>query len=132
MEIGRIILTSMQRTLRGRAAWIVAVMAFGIQPALAQAQAARTPSPLTLGTAIDQALARNDRVVAARDDEQRATIGVRSARAAFNPKVVPSLFSSLGQTDLANQNYGLALRAGCSCRAPIEPSTRPSGAAHSP
>jgi outer membrane protein TolC len=58
---------------------------------------------------IDLALARNDRVVAARDEEQRATIGVRIARAAFNPKVVPSLSSSLGQSDLANQNYGVAV-----------------------
>ncbi len=111
------------RSWRRRMSLVVALVACLVQPfgslALAQggpdpvhAQAvppAPSPPVLTLGSAIDLALSRNDRVVAARDEEQRATIGVRVARAAFNPKVVPSLFSSLGQSDLANQNYGLAL-----------------------
>src|SRR5262245_52404502 len=96
----------MQGIRRRCAVWLSAVFAVAAAP---PAAAQSPPAPLTLGAAIDLALARNDRVVAARDEEQRAAIGVRIARAAFNPKVVPSLFSSLGQSDLANQNYGLAL-----------------------
>src|SRR6185503_20358709 len=92
-----------------RILWLACLSLWLLRPPSALAQTAPGSAPLTLGSAIDLALARNDRVVAARDEEQRATIGVRIARAAFNPKVVPSLSSSLGQTDLANQNYGLAV-----------------------
>src|SRR6188508_2545345 len=92
-----------------RLLWLAGLTLWLAGPPPAFAQATSGSAPLTLGAAIDLALARNDRVVAARDEEQRATIGVRIARAAFNPKVVPSLSSSLGQTDLANQNYGVAV-----------------------
>ena len=91
-----------------RLLWL-AGLSLWLLPSSAVAQPTPGSAPLTLGSAIDLALARNDRVVAARDEEQRATIGVRIARAAFNPKVVPSLSSSLGQSDLANQNYGVAV-----------------------
>jgi outer membrane protein TolC len=80
-----------------------------MSPCAVLAQQTVPNGPLTLGQAIDLALAGNDRVVTARDEEQRATIGVRIARAAFNTKVVPSMSSSLGQSDLANQNYGFSV-----------------------
>ncbi|MBI2834132.1 MAG: TolC family protein [Acidobacteria bacterium] len=67
-----------------------------------------TPSPtLTLADTVSEALARNARLMDARDRVEQARLSLRVARAEFRPKVNPSAFGSFGQTDVSNQSYGL-------------------------
>ncbi len=63
------------------------------------------PPTLTLGQAVAQALEHNDQLLAARDGVVRAQLGLRLARSAFHPKVVPNILGSFGQTDVSNQTY---------------------------
>jgi outer membrane protein len=64
---------------------------------------------LTLAQAIDEALQKNDRVIAQHDSGERAGLAVRGARSAFTPKVVPNVRGSFGQTNVSDQSYRLDL-----------------------
>jgi outer membrane protein TolC len=64
------------------------------------------PSPmLTLQQAVGEALVRNDRMLDHADAAAEADLDLRLARSAFHPKVVPNVFGSFGQTDVASQHY---------------------------
>ncbi len=83
----------------------------GLPPAGAQTSPARdappeAPAPeLSFAEAVAQALARNDQLLNARDDVLRAQFGLKLARSAFHPKVVPNVLGSFGQTNVSNQTY---------------------------
>jgi outer membrane protein TolC len=64
---------------------------------------------LTLSQAIDEALQKNDRIIAQHDSGERAGLAVRGARSAFTPKVVPNVRGSFGQTNVSDQSYRLDL-----------------------
>jgi outer membrane protein len=64
---------------------------------------------LTLAQAIDEALLKNDRLIAQHDNGERAGLAVRGARSAFTPKVVPNVRGSFGQTNVSDQSYRLDL-----------------------
>ena len=74
---------------------------------LLQAQEARRV--MTLSQAIDEALQKNDRMIAQHDSGERAGLAVRGARSAFTPKVVPNVRGSFGQTNVSDQSYRLDL-----------------------
>ncbi len=76
-------------------------------PAAPAAPAAKAaPAPLlTFAQAVAQALERNDQLLSAQDGVVRAQLGLKLARSAFHPKVVPNIFGSIGQTDISNQTY---------------------------
>ncbi len=67
--------------------------------------AAAQPSVLTLGEAVRIALARSDRVADARQQVHEADVALRRARAAFQPRLTPSIFSAFAQTAPSNQSY---------------------------
>ena len=71
------------------------------RPAAAQAV-------LSLADAVQEALARSDRAVTAREHVDQADLSIRLARSGFAPKLSSNLFGSFGQTDIGNQSYGLA------------------------
>ena len=75
--------------------------------ALLHAQDARRV--MTLSQAIDEALLKNDRMIAQHDSGERAGLAVRGARSAFTPKVVPNVRGSFGQTNVSDQSYRLDL-----------------------
>jgi len=83
------------------AACLVMAVAAGLMPLAAQ-QGARV---LTLGQAVSEALLKNDRVINQHDNAERAGLAVRAARSAFQPKIVPNMQGSFGQTDIAGQTY---------------------------
>lgn len=64
---------------------------------------------LTLSQAVGEALLRNDRMISQHDDIEQAGLGVRVQRNAFQPKIVPNILGSFGQTDVSNQTYRLDL-----------------------
>ena len=64
---------------------------------------------MTLSQAIDEALQKNDRMIAQHDNGERAGLAVRGARSAFTPKVVPNVRGSFGQTNVSDQSYRLDL-----------------------
>ena len=47
----------------------------------------------------------NDQILNQHDATEQATLGVRLARNAFQPKVTPNVLGSFGQTDVNSQNY---------------------------
>lgn len=67
------------------------------------------PRVLTLAQAIDEALLKNDRMIAQHDGSERAGLAVRGARSAFQPKLVPNVRGSFGQTNVSDQSYRLDL-----------------------
>lgn len=68
------------------------------------------PATLSLAGAVEQALARNDRLEGLRDAREQAVLGVRLAQNDFRPKLVPNILGSFGQSDVSNQTYRLDLR----------------------
>jgi outer membrane protein TolC len=72
-------------------------------PEEARAQASR----LTLQQAVAEALVKNDRILDDADASVQAGLDLRLARSEFRPKVVPNVFGSFGQTDVASQHYGV-------------------------
>jgi outer membrane protein len=66
---------------------------------------AQNPDVLTLRQAVSEALIRNDRMINERDSVEQARLGVRLARNNFQPKLVPNISGSFGQTDVINQSY---------------------------
>src|SRR3954454_12336347 len=93
MEPGRF--QTRRMSLRRPVAMLVGLLLVSAlpRPAVHAQTGSRVAAPLTLHDAVDRALVRNDRVIAAREEVQRATFNARLARSAFGPKVVPSLFS---------------------------------------
>ena len=67
------------------------------------------PERLTIATAVELALAQNDRLLDARDGITQANNSVRAARSYFRPKVAPNILGSFGQTDISNQTYRVDL-----------------------
>ncbi len=59
----------------------------------------------TLAQAVDEALARNERLVNQADTIAQADLGLRLARNTFRPKVTPNIFGSFGSTDVSSQTY---------------------------
>src|SRR5262249_19603754 len=76
---------------------------------LTSALSAQGPARLTLVQAVQNALVQNDRMLAQNDSSEQATLGVRLARNTFQPKVVPNVLGSFGQSDVSNQTYRLEL-----------------------
>jgi outer membrane protein len=66
---------------------------------------AQAPPVLTLSRAVDEALLKNDRIINQHDTTEQASLGVRLARNGFQPKVIPNVLGSFGQTDVNNQTY---------------------------
>jgi len=66
---------------------------------------AQSPPLLTLEHAVSEALAKNERLLNQHDNIEQSALGVRLARNTFQPKVVPNVLGSFGQTDINSQNY---------------------------
>jgi len=66
---------------------------------------AQSPPVLTLERAVTEALAKNERMLNQHDTIEQAALGVRLARNTFQPKVVPNVLGSFGQTDINSQTY---------------------------
>jgi len=64
---------------------------------------------LSLAGAVEQALARNERVEGLRDSTEQAELSVRLARNSFKPKLVPNINGSFGQSNVSNQTYRVDL-----------------------
>jgi outer membrane protein TolC len=62
-------------------------------------------APLTLSSAVAEALRKNDQILDQNDSEERSTLALRFARNAFLPKVTPNIVGSFGQTNIADQQY---------------------------
>src|SRR4030095_3885663 len=60
---------------------------------------------LTLDQAVNEALAKNDRMLTQHDVSEQSALGVRLARNTFQPKVVPNVLGSFGATDINSQTY---------------------------
>jgi outer membrane protein TolC len=81
-------------------------LAAGAAPAFAQ----NPPSHvLTLSDAVAEALLHNDRLLNENDVVELADLAVHQARNVFQPKLVPNILGSFGQTNVANQSYRLDL-----------------------
>jgi outer membrane protein TolC len=74
---------------------------FGIAVTLS----AQSPPVVTLAQAVNEALVKNERIINQHDTTEQASLGVRLARNAFQPKVIPNILGSFGQTDVNSQNY---------------------------
>lgn len=85
------------------AAWAVFSLA------AATAAHAQAPPVLTLGDAVNEALAKNERLVNQADTIAQADLGLRLARNTFRPKVTPNIFGSLGRSDISSQTYRVDL-----------------------
>jgi len=76
------------------------------------AEAAAQPTAggvLSLTDAVNEALAKNERLVNQGDTVAQADLGLRLARNAFRPKVTPNVFGSLGRSDISSQTYRVDL-----------------------
>lgn len=82
---------------------IVSVLAITAGSAAAQSQT------ISLAQAIDEALAKNDRLVDQQDFTAQAELGLRLAKSTFRPKIVPNINGSFGRTDISSQNYRIDL-----------------------
>lgn len=71
--------------------------------------AAEQSQAISLAQAIDEALAKNDRLIDQQDITTQADLSLRLARSAFRPKIVPNINGSFGQTDISSQNYRVDL-----------------------
>jgi outer membrane protein TolC len=87
-----------RRTLRA-ARWAACALAVSA-PALAQ-----SPPALSLTAAVNEALAKNERVINQADVIAQADLGLRLARNTFKPKITPNIFGSLGRDDISSQTY---------------------------
>jgi outer membrane protein TolC len=65
----------------------------------------QTAPVLTLEQAVDEALAKNERILNQQDSASQAELGVELARNEFRPKIVPNIFGSFAQSDVNSQNY---------------------------
>jgi outer membrane protein len=78
---------------------MVCVLAISAGSASAQSQT------ISLAQAIDEALAKNDRLVDQQDFSAQAELGLRLAKSTFRPKIVPNINGSFGRTDISSQTY---------------------------
>lgn len=69
---------------------------------------AQSPT-LTFREAVSEALTRNDRMLSQADSTAQAEFDLTLARSTFRPKIVPNVFGSFGQSDLASQHYSIDL-----------------------
>jgi outer membrane protein TolC len=69
---------------------------------------AQTPT-LSLGDVVSRALAQNLDVVQAGDTVRARELGQQLAASAFRPDILTTASGPLGRSDLANQNYGVAV-----------------------
>ena len=69
------------------------------------ASAQTGPPVLSLTDAVNEALAKNERLVNQADGIAQADLGLRLARNTFRPKVTPNIFGSFGRTDVSSQTY---------------------------
>jgi outer membrane protein len=81
----------------------------GLLAVMAGSAAAQQSQVISLAQAIDEALAKNDRLVDQQDFTAQAELGLRLARSSFRPKIVPNINGSFGQTDVSSQNYRVDL-----------------------
>jgi outer membrane protein TolC len=84
---------------RPLAACLLVLIAGAPRPASAQ------DTVLTLRAAVNEALAKNEHLVNQKDVGTQADLGLRLARNAFRPKVVPNVLGSFGSTDINSQTY---------------------------
>ena len=98
----------MQQSARSRNRSTLAT-AFTLTVALAAPVVAQEPEILTLSQAVTEALVRNDRMINQNDSVEQARLGVRLARNTFQPKLVPNIQGSFGQTNISNQTYRMDL-----------------------
>ena len=77
----------------------------GLALVLAAASVSAQQARLTLQQAVAEALVRNDRILDHGDAAAQADLDLRLARSEFRPKIVPNVFGSFGQTDVASQHY---------------------------
>jgi outer membrane protein TolC len=70
---------------------------------------AQVPPALSLTDAVNEALAKNERIVNQADATAQADLGLRLARNTFKPKVTPNIFGSFGRTDVSSQTYRVDL-----------------------
>jgi len=73
--------------------------------AMIAAPSAQSPPLLTLEQAVSEALVKNERMLNQHDNVEQSALGVRLARNAFQPKVVPNVLGSFGRTDINSQTY---------------------------
>jgi outer membrane protein len=85
---------------------MVFVSADGPDPRTSSQAAKET---LTLAQAVAEALLHNDRIAGQLDSTEQAALSVRLAKNNFQPKIVPNIQGSFGQTDIANQTYRVDL-----------------------
>ena len=69
------------------------------------ALSAQRPDVLTLKQAVNDALLKSDLAVNQRDSIEQANLGLQLARNSFQPKIVPNVLGSFGQTNVSNQTY---------------------------
>jgi outer membrane protein len=93
------------RRLVAKVAMIAATWWAAPPPVHAQQQT----QTLTLAQAVSEALVRNDRIANQHDSVEQAALAVQLARNIFQPKLVPNVLGSFGQTNVANQTYRLDL-----------------------
>ncbi len=80
-------------------------LAAGLVHVVGTGVAAQETKRLTLAQAVDEALARNERLVNQHDTITQADLGLRLARNAFKPKITPNIFGSFGRTNISSQTY---------------------------
>ena len=64
---------------------------------------------LTLADAVAEALLKNQRVLQQQDGVERANLGLRVAKSAFTPKILPNIQGSLSRSLLNDQTYRVDL-----------------------
>ena len=91
--------------MRRRRLCIAVLLGAALIQAASVGVAAQGAKVLTLAQAVDEALAKNDRLINQHDTTTQADLGLRLARNTFQPKVTPNIFGSFGRTDISSQTY---------------------------
>ena len=103
----------------------LAIVLAVLRPQAVSAQAG--PPILTLADAVAEALLKNERILRQQDGLERADLGLRAARSAFTPKILPNVQGSLSKSLLNDQTYRVdivqAFTNGSGIRAGIATST---------
>ncbi len=98
----------MAHTPRTASAFAIALTGFMLANAGPHLGAQSRPV-LSLSQAVDEALAKNDRLLTQHDAVTQSDLGLRLARNEFRPKVTPNMLGSFGQTDISSQTYRVDL-----------------------
>ena len=84
---------------------VVAIVVGSTAPLIAQAAPV-----VTLAQAVDEALAKNDRLITQHDSDRAGRSGrAAGAQSVSRPKVTPNILGSFGQTDVSSQTYRVDL-----------------------